>query len=446
MATSAAVGKDAEPVRLPPSPRIPKPVQKALIIKRRREFFASLARRYGGAFTVHAPVFGRSVIVADPQLARQVFLAGPDTLGALQPNHGRLLGSGSVFALDGAEHRRRRDLLSPFFHGKRLHTNEPIFVEETLRETAGWPDGQSFATLAPMQRITVNAILRTVFGAQPDQLDELRRIIVTPLAFGAKLARLPMPSRSSALLRGRFSPWGWLAEQRRRYEDAVDELIVRAQGDPDRTDRTDVLALMLRTPYSDGTMMSRQEIGDELLTMFAASQESVAATLAWVFEKISRRPALLADLVAEADAGGHTLCRASICEAQRTGVVSDFVGRNVRAPVFELGDWRIPHGMSIMVAIAAIHHNPDVFADPDRFDPQRFLTGSPSAFEWLPYGGGARRCPGSAFANLQMDVVVKTVLQHFTIEPSAAPAERPRSGGLNYAPQHGGRITVRRRA
>lgn len=433
----------APAVRLPPAPTIPKPVQQALIIARRREFFEKMARRHGGAFTVSAPIFGESVIVADPELARQVFLAGPDVLGALQPNHGRLLGTGSVFALDGTEHRRRRDLLSPFFHGSRLHDYRPVFEQETRREIADWPERQRFATLPAMRRITVNAILRTVFGAQQDQLDELRRIIVTPLAFGAKLARLPLPSRGLGLLPGRLNPWGWLAEQRRRYEAAVDDLIAQARNDPSRTD---VLALMLRTPYADGTLMTRKEIGDELLTMFAASQESVAATLAWVFEKISRHPALLAELTAEADAGGHTLRRAAIAEAQRIGVVSDFVGRHVHAPSFELGDWVILHGTSIMVAIAAIHHNPDVFPDPDRFDPQRFLTRSPSAFQWLPYGGGSRRCPGSAFANLQMDTVVKTVLGDFTIEPSTAPAERPRSGGLNYAPEHGGRITVRRRA
>lgn len=433
MGTPAAVGSAAEQVRLPPGPAIPKALQAVLFVKRRREFFDRLAKRYGPAFTVQAPVFGPSVVVADPRLARQVFLAGPDTLGALQPNHGRLLGSGSVFALDGSEHRQRRDLLSPFFHGKRLHNYEPVFVEETLREIVDWPEGQRFATLTPMKRITVNAILRTVFGARETQLDDLRRIIATPLAVGAKLARLPMPSRGM----GRFSPWDWLAERRRRYEVAVDELIVQAKANPNRAD---VLALMLQTS------MSRKEIGDELLTMFAASQESTAATLAWVFERISRRPRLLAELGAEADAGRNTLRRATICEAQRTGVVSDFVGRHVRGPVFELDGWRIPHGTSVMVAIAAIHRNPYVFPDPDRFDPRRFLTGSPSAFEFLPYGGGVRRCPGSAFANLQMDTVVRTVLQRFTIEPNQATAERPRCGGLNYAPRHGGRIAVQRRA
>lgn len=438
MGTPTAIG-----TWLPPSPPIPKPVQKALIIKRRLEFFETLAGRYDGAFTVAAPIFGCCVVVADPELARQVFQAGPEVLGTLQPNHGRLLGSGSVFALDGAEHRRRRDLLSPFFHGKRLQTYEPIFAAETLREIAGWPDGRRFATLAPMRRITVNAVLRTVFGARPDQLDGLREIITTPLAFGAKLARLPIPSRGLGLLPGRLNPQGWLAERRRRYEAAVDDLIADARADPDRDD---VLALMLRTPYADGALMTRKEIGDELLTMFAASQESVAATMAWVFERISRHPGLLDELAAEADAGGHALRRATVCEAQRTGVVSDFVGRRVHAPVFELGPWRIPRGTSVLVAIGAIHRNPAVFAEPDRFDPRRFLTDAPSAFEFLPYGGGSRRCPGSAFANLQMDTVLATVLEHFTIEPSTAPAEQPRSGGLNYAPADGGQITVRRRA
>lgn len=163
-----------------------------------------LTPRYGDIFTLSIPVFGRTAIVADAQLAKQLFVANTDDVGNIQPNLSRILGSGSVFALDGTDHRRRRKLLTPPFHGKSIKNYERIFEEETLRESANWPEGQEFETLEPMMRITLNAILRAVFGADGEQLDELRRIIPPWVTLGSRLAVLPTPTRTY----GRFSPWG----------------------------------------------------------------------------------------------------------------------------------------------------------------------------------------------------------------------------------------------
>ncbi|HEU4362552.1 MAG TPA: cytochrome P450 [Mycobacterium sp.] len=428
-------------IRMPPGPSTPKAWQSIEFLTHRREFFDRLTRRYGPAFTIHAAVFGPTVIVTDPELARQVCLADPEELGRLQPNHSRMLGSGSVFALGGAEHRRRRNLLSPPLHGARVRAYEPIFVEETLAEIAGWPEREPFATLDPMLRIAVNSIMRAVFGVGGAELDELRGLLLAGMALGSRLARLPMPSRSY----GRFSPWGRLAAWRARYETIVDELIGRARSDPGFQQRTDLLAVMLRETYDDGTAMTRKEIGDELLTLLVAGHENVAVTLAWVFERISRHPALLTGLTAEADADAGMLRRATIAEVQRVRTVIDFMGRRVYAPSVTLGQWVIPRGCSVMVAIGQIHRSAEVFPDPERFDPQRYLDGNPSTFEWLPYGGGTRRCPGSAFANLEMDTVLRTVLQHFVVEPSTDAGEQRHSRGVAYAPKLGGRITVRRR-
>jgi cytochrome P450 family 138 len=428
-------------IRLPPTVRIPKLFCGLFFATSRRGMINRLARRYGNVFAINLPMFGRVVVVAEPELAKQIFTTSPEELGNIQPNLSRLFGSGSVFALDRDDHRRRRRLLAPPFHGRSMKNYEAIIEEETLRETACWPEGQPFATMPSTMRITLNAILRAVFGAHGAELDELRRLIPPWVTLGSRLAALPKPTRTY----GRFSPWGRLAEWRRRYDIVIDKLIAAERADPNFEDRTDVLALMLRSTYDDGSIMSRKDIGDELLTLLAAGHETTAATLGWAFERITRHPDLLAALVEEADNGGNELRQATILEVQRARTVIDFAGRRVYPPVFQLGEWTIPRGYSMIVSIAQIHDDPNVFPDPERFDPQRYIGNKPSTFAWIPFGGGTRRCVGAAFANMEMDVVLRTVLRHFTIETTSAPAERWHCRGVAYTPKDGGRIVVSRR-
>ncbi len=428
-------------VRLPPTPRIPKLLCGIVFAISRRGMMERLARRHGNVFALNIPIYGRVVMVGDPQLAKQIFTTSPEELGNIQPNLSRLFGSGSVFALDRDEHRQRRRLLAPPFHGKSMKNYEAIIEEETLREIAKWPEGKPFATLPSTMHITLNAILRAVFGADGAELDELRRLIPPWVTLGSRMAPMPKPERTY----GRFSPWGRLAEWRRQYDVVLDRLIAAERADPNFADRTDVLALMLRSTYDDGSAMSRSDIGDELLTLLAAGHETTAATLAWAFERLSRHPDVLAALVEEADNGGDELRQAAILEVQRARTVVDFVGRSVCPPAFRLGEWVIPQGDSIIVSIVQIHNNPDVYPEPERFDPQRFVGGKPSTFAWIPFGGGARRCVGAAFANMEMDVVLRTVLRHFTIETTTAPGERRHCRGVAYTPKDGGRIAVRRR-
>ncbi|WP_163758751.1 cytochrome P450 [Mycobacterium botniense] len=428
--------------KLPPGPPriVPGPVQGIAFFAARRWVTRQLARRYGSAFRLTVPVFGRLVVVVDPQLAKQVFAAGPEDLGSIKPNLSRLLGPGSVFGLDGADHRRRRRFLAEPFHAKNMKNYQDIVEEETLREVASWPEGTPFPTLPSMKRITLNVILRAVFGAQGADLDELRQVIPQWAKWASRLATLPKPARNY----GRFTPWGRLAEWRRKYDTIVDRLIDTAQADPHLADRSDILALMLRSCYDDGSAMSREDIHDDLLTLLVAGHETTATTLGWVFERLSRHPEVLSALVAECETADNELRHAAIYEVQRTRPVIDFSGRRVTAPGFELGDWVIPRGYSIVVSISACHTNPDEFPDPDRFDPRRYIDGKPSTFAWIPFGGGARRCAGAAFAKMEMNVVLRTVLRHFTIETTTAPGEKWRTGGLGFMPKNGGRVVVHR--
>ncbi|MCH9768729.1 MAG: cytochrome P450 [Actinomycetia bacterium] len=435
------VGAPPQPVRLPPKPRIPAFLPALGFSISRKWTIAQIVRRYGEAFTLDLPVYGETVVVADPALAKQLFMANTDDVGNIQPNLSRVLGSGSVFALDGKDHRRRRKLLTPPFHGKSIKNYEAIFEEETLREVASWPEGREFETLEPMMRITLNAILRTVFGADGAHLDELRQIIPPWVTLGSRLAVLPTPRRTY----GRFSPWGRLAAYRRSYDEVIDRLIDAVQADPNFQKRDDILALLLRSTHEDGSTMSRRDIGDELLTLLAAGHETTAATLGWAFERISRHPEVLAKLAAEADTDDNEYRQATILEIQRSRTIIDFAGRHVYAPTFELGEWVIPRGSSILVAISEVHRRKQEFPDPDRFDPQRFIGQRPNTFSHIPFGGGTRRCVGAAFANVEMDVVLRTVLRNFVIETTDAPGEKPHSRGVAYTPKDGGRVVVHRR-
>jgi cytochrome P450 len=428
-------------VNLPPRLRMPKIVQMAGFALFRGRLVAKVSRRYGEVFTMTAPVFGNTVMVADPQIAKQLFSANTDDVGNIQPNLSRILGSGSVFALDGADHRKRRKLLTPPFHGKSIKNYEKIFEEETLRESASWRDGVQFESLESMNRLTLNVILRAVFGAEGEQLDELRRIIPPWVTLGSRLTVMPSPSRNY----GRFSPWGRLAEYRRQYDAVIDRLIDTVQADSDFETRDDVLTLLLRSTYEDGSAMSRSDIADELLTLLAAGHETTASTLAWAFERATRHPDVLARLQAEAQTDDNEYRQAFLLEVQRARTVIDFAGRHVYAPTVQLGEWTVPRGYSIVVAIDHIHGRSEDFEHPERFDPERYVGKRPPTFAFIPFGGGTRRCVGAAFANVEMDVVLRTVLRRFEIETTTAPDEKVHSRGVAYTPKAGGRVVVRRR-
>ncbi len=426
---------------LPPKPRIPRALGAFWFVASRRRSTDYLAGHYGRALTMKVPVFGDAVLIADPALAKQVFTTSPEVLHNIQPNLSRLLGEGSVFALDGQPHRRRRKLLTPPFHGKSIAAYERIVEEETMREMATWEEGREFETLEPMMRITLNVILRAVFGADGAEQQQLRDLMPKWVTLGSKLAVLPSPRHKPF----RWSPWARLAGYRRTYEGLIDRLIEQARNDPHFEDRTDILALFLRSTYEDGSPMSRSEIGDELLTLLGAGHETTASTLGWAFERISRHPEVLQKLVAEAGGDDNTYRQACIFEIQRNRTVIDFAGRHVAVPMYQLGEYQLPQGFSILISLMQLHSDPDVYPDPERFDPQRFLDEKPNTFSWVPFGGGTRRCVGAAFANMEMDVVLRTVLRHWTIQTTDAPGEKWHHRGVAFTPKKGGRVTLYRR-
>ncbi|HEY0448930.1 cytochrome P450 [Actinophytocola sp.] len=425
---------------LPPGPSTPRFVQGAYALVTPLRGMPRLRNRYGDTFTVNVPIFGRAVVISDPAEIKQLFTTGADVVDNLDQNLGRVLGAGSLFALSGEEHRTRRRLLVPPFHGRRLAAYEQIVEDETVREMASWPEGRPFPTLPSTMRITLNAILRAVFGAEGAEFAELRDLLPRLVSLGSRLAVFPLPKR------GRWSPWGRFRAMRREYDAVVDRLVDKAGRAPDLDDRNDVLAMMLRSRYEDGTAMSREEIADQLLTLLAAGHETTATTLAWAVERLRRHPAILRQLVDEVDAGGKALREATVLEVQRTRPVIDMVGRQVKAETFELGRWTVPKGYAVLVSIGLIHDDDKVFPDARTFDPARFLDARPDLYHWIPFGGGTRRCVGAAFANMEMNVVLRTMLRDYSLTPTTERAERWHSRGIAYAPGKGGLAVVHRRS
>lgn len=419
------------PVALPPGPTAPRAVQGAYALTQPLRGMRRLRARYGDAFTVNVPIFGNAVVISDPAEIKQLFTSGPELVDNLEVNLGRVLGPRSMFALSGDEHKRQRKLLVPPFHGKRLAAYERIVEEETVRELATWPEGTPFATLPSMMRITLNAILRAVFGAEGAEFAELRELLPPFVTLGSRLAVLPITKR------GRFNPWRRFEKMRREYDAIVDRLIAKASPDGD-----DVLAMMLQSRYDDGSGLSREEISDQLLTLLTAGHETTATTLAWAVERLRRHPALLAEL----ETGDSKLLDATILEVQRTRPVIDLTARQVKQDGFELGRWTLPKGYAVLVSIALIHDDDAVFPQAAKFDPHRFAGARPDLYQWIPFGGGTRRCLGAAFATMEMSVVLRTLLRDFTLVPTTEAGERWHSRGVAYAPAKGGRAVVRRRS
>jgi cytochrome P450 len=420
---------------LPDGPTGPRLLQAIPFALNRNRAVHRARERYGSAFSVSTLNMGRMVVLSDPAEVKQLFLLSPDDADTPDVNLGSVLGPGSLFAITGEEHKKQRKLLTPPFHGRRLRAYENLIEQAAEREMASWPQGRPFPVMPSTMRITLNAILQTVFGADGAELDELRTLLPKMVRLGSILAVLPISRR----LLGERGPWARFRRYRGQYDAVVNRLIDQAR--PQLDAREDVLAMLLQSHYDDGTEMSRAQVADQLLTLLSAGHETTATTLAWTVERIRRHPALLARL----EAGDAALREATLIEVQRTRPVVEMTSRQVRAESVEIGRWRIPRGTVVTASISLLHDTDELFPDACTFDPDRFVGARPDTYGWIPFGGGVRRCIGAAFAAMEMNVVLRTMLRDFTLEPTRAPAEKPHNRGIAIAPAKGGLAVVRRR-
>jgi cytochrome P450 len=434
-----------EDARLPDGPKTPAAFNGLVFLLGHHRVQQRMKRRYGDAYTVKLPGLGTSVVVARPDLVKQVFTADPTVLHAGKNELGRVLGPGSLFAMDEDRHLEERRMLLPPFHGDRMRSYETIVEEETRRAIASWPEGRPFPTLPTFNAITLRVILRAVFGAEGTQLTELETLLPKIAVIGQRMVTAPV-------LRHDLGPWshgGKLKRLRREYGAIVDALIDRDLADAGREDedeRIDILALMLRELRAAGRPIDRSDVADELLALLSAGHETTSSSLAWTVERLRRHPAVLARLEDEvASAGPAALRQATILEVQRVRpVINGASPRKVMKP-FDLGPWRLPPGTFVFTLAPVMHHDERFHQDAGRFDPDRYVGKKPDTYAWIPFGGGRRRCLGAAFAQMEMDVVLRTVLREFELLPTEEPAEREAFRGLSFGPGQGGVALVRRR-
>ena len=438
MSTAGSVTAPAA-TGVPAGPRLPVALQTLAMQTRQRPYLERCRRRFGPLFTVQVIGLGPTVVVSDPELVKHVFRADPTVLHAGTGSPLRdLLGPNSLLGIDEGQHMEQRKLLLPPFKGDRMRSYEPMIAEIAAEEIDGWPEEVEFATTKSMQRITLRAILRAVFGAEGERMQRLERLLPPWTALGNRVALATWLRHDL----GPWSPWGKFLALRARIDAVLDELIATARTGPGLTDRVDVLALMVQARHEDGSPMSDAEIRDELVTMLVAGHETTANTLSWAVERLRRNPEVLDRLAHEAAAGGRALREATIREVQRTRPVIAFSGRIVRKP-FELGGHVLEPGVRILLAACLTHYDPALFAHPERFDPDRFLDKLPDTYSWIPFGGGRRRCIGASFAHMEMDVVLRTMLQRVQLLPTTAPDEPWSFAGVVWAAGEGGQAAVR---
>jgi cytochrome P450 len=427
---------------LPPGTRMPSWLQLLGTIYRVRPMMARQRERYGDLYSTKLLGLGTFVVAADPALIRAAFTAPADVLVAGEANQlSPILGENSLLATDGDHHLRQRKLLLPPFHGARMKDYERMIEEIAREEIAAWPAGEAFPVLPTTMRITLRAILRAVFGAHDEIAARLERLLPVLTERGSFLSATPFLQRDL----GRYSPWGNFLRMRAEVDGLLDQLIDEARRDPNVADRPDVLALLVQARYDDGQPMTSAEIRDQLVTMLAAGHETTATTLAWAVERLRRHPRVLAKLTQEVDAGGREYRDATVREIQRVRPVIMFTTRLVKKP-FEIGGYRLAPGTRLALGGAVTHFDERRFPNPREFRPERFVGEKPGTYTWLPFGGGVRRCIGAAFAHLEMEVVLRTILDTYELVPTTAPPEAFNFRGVAYAPAEGGLIEVRPRA
>jgi cytochrome P450 len=422
-------------MNLPPGPRMPVFVQGLGWWHRPTAFMERCRARYGKRFTIRLPAQPPFVMISDPEEIRQVFTAPPDVLhpgeGAriLEPVVGRF----SVILLDGAQHLERRKLLLPAFHGDRMQALSGLMADLSEREVATWPAGRPFELHPRFQALTLEIILRAVFGLDAGaRLDALRERLTGILEFGNS------PTSVNTNLQRSFGGLGPFARFT-RARALADELVYEQIDERRRTGerREDVLSMLLDARHEDGSEMSREEIRDELMTALVAGHETTASELAWAFERLASEPRVLARLHEEIDGGeDDAYLTAAIQETlRRRPVLPQAEPRLVKQPV-EIGGWRYEPGVVLAANAWLVHHDPDVYPDPFGFRPERFLERPPGTYTWIPFGGGRRRCLGASFAMLEMKLTIAAALRRFTIAPAPEP-ERTRRRSITISPRLG---------
>lgn len=437
---------------LPPTLPLPMLAQSVLWVRYPVQVLNYLKSHYGPTFRVKLPVYD-VVMITEPEPIRTVFASKGDDMHAGQMNRilRAIVGDHSVLLLDGTEHMRHRKLLLPSFHGERMRFYGETMAEITRQSIAQWPRQDVFALHERTQEITLEIILRTVFGiSEGPQMHELKQQLRRLLKIGENPLWLPiMVALAVDNKRDHQQPWKWLLRDRDRTDALLFKQIAARRTESGK-DRSDVLAMLLKAQDEQGHALTDEELRDELMTALVAGHETTATALAWAFERVLLHPEIYKRLKQEvAEAGGTgaspeklaTLpyLDAMIKEVLRLRPVIPFIGRVLQQPM-QLAGYDFPSGTAIAACIYLAQRNPVVYPNPEAFLPDRFLHGQPDPASFLPFGGGIRRCIGAAFALYEMKIVMGTILAHTDLElerPQPLPIQRR---AITFWPKGGTRL------
>jgi cytochrome P450 len=416
-------------------------VQTAIWSRQARRVLYSCQDRYGDVFRLKIAYEGTWVILAGPEAVKQVFTGDPRVFHAGEGNQilAPVLGRNSLLVLDEKPHMSQRRLLLPPFHGERMQGYGETMSEIAAAEIESWPVGTPYELRPRMQAITLDIILRTVFGVRDgERLTELRDALrdFLDLTTNPRLL-LPLllvgPKRVRRL--GAF----------RRRIDRVDRLIYGEIAERRRAgsleERDDILSLLVGARHEDGSPMSDEEMRDELLTLLVAGHETTATSLAWAVERLSRHPEKLDRLRTEVEAGSEDYLTATIQETLRLRPVISIVIRRLTESV-EIGGYELPAGISVAPSVYLVHRNPEIYPDPEAFKPERFLDDPPGTYTWIPFGGGVRRCLGASFAQFEMAVVLKELVKRRQIRPAKLKPERVFRRAITETPRHNATVVL----
>ncbi len=429
-------------VPLPPEPRSSALMQTLRWTIRPLPFMQDCRREYGENFSLRFLGFERPmVLISDPVAIKALYMERSHGLPPgrnliLEP----ILGSRSVLLLEGKEHLARRKLMLPPFHGERMRSYEATVEQAITAEIDSWPLDREFRIHTGMQAVTLEVILRAVFGVSAGpRLDRLRQMLSTVLSeTSSPRAQL------IGLATRRFRGGNALARFDKQLK-AVDELlyaeIAEHRRKPDLPEREDILSVLMLSEFEDGSTMDDTELRDQLMTLLLAGHETTATALAWTFDLLLRHPAALSRLRDSLEAGEEDYLRATISESLRLRPVLPLAGRRL-ATELSVDGLTLPAGTDVSPAIWLTHTREDLYPEPFAFRPERFLEDSPDTYGWIPYGGGIRRCLGASFAEFEMRIVLREVLTRCDLHKADPRPEQTGRRNITLSPKDGTPVIV----
>jgi len=439
-----------DPAGLPTPPviQLPQPVQLLRFNQRQIEFVFGARRRHGDVFAMETPEPLPLVITSLPDDVRSLFTAKPEeapSLAAESPLR-PIVGPDSVLTSLGERHMRQRKLLLPPFHGEAIQHYTAAIAEAAEREIDSWPLGRPFALAPRMQAITLDVIMAGIFGidGRPEPRSAEGRLRSTIKAL-VELSTKPVAQVAELMNVRREEPVG-LTRLGRALIDRRMDAVIALRRDEDLGGRRDILSLLLQARGEEGEPLTDAEIRDELLTLVLAGHETTANSLAWAWERLVRTPAAHERLVAavRSGEGAEEAVEAVITETMRSRPVVPIVGRRVKRP-WRLGEYAVPAETPVLISILLLHHREDLYPEPYEFRPERWLDRKPGTYEWLPFGGGIRRCLGAALAMAEQRVVLEAMARRLDLEVADPEPERALHRNVTMIPRHGARVVIRSR-